>query len=533
MVIAAGGANFPDAAPWEGGAKVWSDSVFIFENGEWRLADSKLPIPLGYGSSVQTPNGILIIGGNNSKQTSERVFLLSYDIVNKRIVIKDYPDLPRPLAYTAAVVNDNQVYLVGGYDGNASTNSMFILDLDNPKKWERGKDFVEGPRSFHSAVIQETSNGSKLFVFGGRNQVNDRAIAIYDNYIAYDLKRKRWEGPRPISLNGKNRAISGSSAQCMGSMHVLVYGGDDGVLFSALQDLNKEVELQESDSTKSQLISKKESILNTHPGFSKDILAFNTITQKWYVYGSLEQGLPVTMLSFGKEDGFYMISGEIAPGVRTPMVKKIALGDAVNSFGVLNYSVVICYFIVTMAIGLYFSRKQKSTKDYFTGGGRVPWWASGISVFGTLLSALTFMAIPAKSFLTDWSYFFLNMTMIFIVPVIACVFIPYFHKLNITTAYEFLENRFNYVARVLGSLSFILFQLGRIGIVLLLPSLAISIVTGVPVEAAVLIMGVLCVAYTTFGGIEAVIWTDVLQVAVLLGEVYWLYFGFFPNQKLA
>lgn len=526
VVIAAGGANFPDAAPWEGGAKVWSDSVFIFENGKWRLADSKLPIPLGYGSSVPTPNGILIIGGNNSKQTSERVFLLSYDIVNKKIVIKDYPDLPQPLAYTAAVVNDNQVYLVGGYDGNASTSSMFILDLDNPKKWERGKDFVEGPRSFHSAVIQETSNGSKLFVFGGRNQVNDRAIAIYDNYIAYDLKRKRWEEPRPISLNGKNRAISGSSAQCMGSMHVLVYGGDDGVLFSALQDLNKEIELQESDSAKSQLISKKESILNTHPGFSKDILAFNTITQKWYVYGSLEQGLPVTMLSYGKEDGFYMISGEIAPGVRTPMVKKIALGDAVNSFGVLNYSVVICYFIVTMAIGLYFSRKQKSTKDYFTGGGRVPWWASGISVFGTLLSALTFMAIPAKSFLTDWSYFFLNMTMIFIVPVIAYVFIPYFHKLNITTAYEFLENRFNYVARVLGSLSFILFQLGRIGIVLLLPSLAISIVTGVPVEAAVLIMGVLCVAYTTFGGIEAVIWTDVLQVAVLLGgsilAIFWL-----------
>lgn len=526
VIIAAGGANFPEGAPWEGGAKVWSDSIFIFKNGEWRIADSRLPMPLGYGSSVQTPNGILIIGGNNSKNTSDKVFLLSYDIANKRVLIEEYPDLPKPLAYTSAAVQDNKVYVVGGYDGATSTNSIFILDLDNPIKWESAKDFIGGPRSFHSAAIQETSNGSKLFVFGGRNQVNDRAIDIYDNYIAYDLRRKLWEEPRPISPNGVNRAISGSSAQVLGSMHVLVYGGDDGVLFSALQDLNEEIELQESDSIKSQLILQKKTILNTHPGFSKDILAFNTITQKWYVYGTLEQSLPVTMLSFGKEDEFYMISGEIAPGVRTPKVKKIALGEAVNSFGTLNYGVLIGYFIITMAIGLYFSRKQKSTKDYFTGGGRVPWWASGISVFGTLLSALTFMAIPAKSFLTDWSYFFLNITMILIVPVIACVFIPYFHRLNISTAYEFLENRFNYVARVLGSLSFILFQLGRIGIVLLLPSLAISIVTGIPVEAAVLIMGVLCVAYTTFGGIEAVIWTDVLQVAVLLGgsilAIFWL-----------
>tara|TARA_R110002049_G_scaffold27843_1_gene95483 strand:+ start:190 stop:2712 length:2523 start_codon:yes stop_codon:yes gene_type:complete len=526
VVIAGGGANFPEGKPWEGGAKVWSDTIFIFENGQWRIADSRLPTPMGYGSSVQTPNGILIIGGNNSKNTSDKVFLLSYDIEHKRVLRKAYPDLPQPLAYTAAAVYDNHVYVVGGHDGTTSTNSIFILDLDNPKKWVRGKDFVGGPRSFHSAAIQESADGPKLFVFGGRNQVNDRAIEIYDNYISYDLKRKFWEEPRTISLNGANRAISGASAQRMGSMHVLVYGGDDGVLFSALQDLNEKIELQESDSTKALLSSKKKEILNSHPGFSKDILALNTITHKWYVYGTMEQGLPVTTLSFEKGDGFYMVSGENAPGVRTPKVKKIVLGEAVNSFGALNYSVVLCYFIVTMAIGLYFSRKQKSTKDYFTGGGRVPWWASGISVFGTLLSALTFMAIPAKSFLTDWSYFFLNMTMILIVPVITCVFIPYFHRLNISTAYEFLEKRFNYLARVLGSLSFILFQLGRIAIVLLLPSLAISIVTGVPVEAAVLIMGVLCVAYTTFGGIEAVIWTDVLQVVVLLGgsilAIFWL-----------
>ncbi|CAN0530415.1 unnamed protein product, partial [Scytosiphon promiscuus] len=127
------------------------------------------------------------------------------------------------------------------------------------------------------------------------------------------------------------------------------------------------------------------------------------------------------------------------------------------------------------------------------------------------------MAIPAKAFITDLSYFMFNMTAILITPVIPFIFIPYFAKLRISTAYEFLENRFNYTARALGSLSFILFQLGRIGIVLLLPSLAVSIVTGIPVEACILLMGILCIIYTAFGGIEAVIWTDVMQVIVLMG----------------
>ncbi len=183
----------------------------------------------------------------------------------------------------------------------------------------------------------------------------------------------------------------------------------------------------------------------------------------------------------------------------------------------MNYLILFLYLLISLAIGIYFSRKQKSTEDFFVGGGRVPWWASGLSVFGTLLSAITFMAIPAKSFISDWSYFFLNIAAIVITPVIALIFIPYFNKLKVSTAYEFLETRFNYLARAIGSLSFILFQLGRIGIVLLLPSLAISIVTGISVETSILIMGVICIAYTTFGGIEAVIWTDVLQVFVLLG----------------
>ncbi|MEZ4970738.1 MAG: sodium/solute symporter [Flavobacteriaceae bacterium] len=335
--------------------------------------------------------------------------------------------------------------------------------------------------------------------------------------MSYNLKTQSWEEEGEVLIDAKPVVLMGASAEAMGSMHILVYGGSDEMLFNQLENYGQQISNVKNDSIQQQLILERNRILNEHPGFSKNILAYNTITKKWFRYASLDTKIPVTALSFRDKDEFVIVSGEISPGIRTPKIQAFQISDATHPFGLLNYGILAAYLCISLLIGLYFSRKQRSTEDYFTGGGRIPWWASGLSVFGTLLSAITFMAIPAKAFITDWSYFMLNMTAILITPVIAYIFIPYFAKLRISTAYEFLENRFNYTARALGSLSFILFQLGRIGIVLLLPSLAVSIVTGIPVEACILIMGILCIIYTAFGGIEAVIWTDVMQVLVLMG----------------
>jgi len=210
----------------------------------------------------------------------------------------------------------------------------------------------------------------------------------------------------------------------------------------------------------------------------------------------------------------------------TFLISSSGLAELVNkdAFGFINYLVLIFYLLFAVLVGLHFGKKQKSTKDYFVGGGRIPWWASGLSVFATLLSAITFMAIPAKTFVDDWSFFMLNIAAILIAPFIANVFIPFYNKLQIITAYEFLEKRFSYFVRAIGSASFILFQLGRVGIILLLPSLAISVVAGIPVSLSIIVMGVLCVIYTSVGGIEAVVWTDVMQVFVLLGGSLFAFF---------
>ena len=127
------------------------------------------------------------------------------------------------------------------------------------------------------------------------------------------------------------------------------------------------------------------------------------------------------------------------------------------------------------------------------------------------------MAIPAKAFATDWSYLLFNAGIVLVVPLITAVFIPFFRRLNVTTAYEYLELRFNALIRVVCSVSFIIFQIGRMAVVLLLPSIALNIVTGIDIFLCIGMMGVLSLAYTLMGGIEAVVWTEAVQVVVLLG----------------
>ena len=517
VLIVAGGANFPDGLPWEGGKKIYSNQIYMLKEGQWRLSEQTLPLPIAYGASVSIPKGILFLGGENKTVTSDKVFLLQHNSTSNSIKIINYPSLPEPLAYSSAVVEDNFVYIVGGKNSKKSVNSFYRLSLSDKSKWEKLNAFPGAPRALHAAAIQETKDSRKLFVIGGRNQIAGKKSETLTDYLSYDLNEGIWKNEGEIKVKDKSKVLMGAAAESMGSMHIMVFGGSDEVLFDQLENIVLELGRTQNDSIAASLTSKRDKILNTHPGFSKEILAYNSITKKWFVYDSLPTKIPVTALSFKKGDEFFMVSGEVSPGIRTPKVQKFKIAADTQPFGAINYTVLVLYLLISLGIGVYFMRKQKSTEDYFMGGGRIPWWAAGLSVFGTLLSAITFMAIPAKAFITDWSFFFLNITAILITPVIAFIFIPFFNTLKIRTAYEYLEKRFNYSARAFGSLSFILFQLGRIGIVLLLPSLAISIVTGIPVETSILIMGLLCILYTTFGGIEAVIWTDVLQVIVLLG----------------
>ncbi len=528
VLIIAGGANFPGLKPWEGGEKVWWNDIYVLrENGsgeyEWIVKpDFKLPQKLAYGVSVQTEEGVICIGGDDGVSKSSKVFELKWDNINEKVVIENLPSLPHPLAYMSGARLGDKIYITGGIESSESTKSFYSLDMSKKDSesltWKKLSSWPGAPRAFSMTISQSDGHENALFLFGGRNIQSGQRPELLADAFKYIPSKDQWTTLTDIGTGHKKTLLMAGTAIAKGSHHIIFLGGSNGSVFTklvALEEVLKDTlkAEEEINSLKAQQLD----ILDNHPGFKRDVLSYNTITGVWAKIGELSKGSPVTTHAFDFEGKTIIPSGEISPGIRTTDILQIEWTGLDSSFGLVNYVVVFIYLIGMVGIGVYFSLRQKSTNDYFKGGGRVPWWAAGLSIFGTMLSAITFMAIPAKTYATDWAYFMLNMTIIITTPLISWLFIPFYNKLNITSAYEYLELRFNLLTRLLGSASFIIFQLGRIGIVLFLPSIAISIVTGVDVRVCILVMGILSVIYTVMGGIEAVIWTDVVQVIVLLG----------------
>ena len=182
-----------------------------------------------------------------------------------------------------------------------------------------------------------------------------------------------------------------------------------------------------------------------------------------------------------------------------------------------DWIVIGLYFVVMFFIGMFFAKRTKSTDDYFKAGGRVPALVTAMSIYATALSSISFIAIPASVYNNSWLLGMAPLGIILMVLWAAYTFVPFFRRVNVTTAYEYLGRRFDNSFRLVGSLTFILFHVVRMAIVIYLPTLAIQQV--VPTLNPVLItiiVSIFCVAYTSMGGIEAVLWSDAIQTVVLL-----------------
>lgn len=198
--------------------------------------------------------------------------------------------------------------------------------------------------------------------------------------------------------------------------------------------------------------------------------------------------------------------------------KRLDFVSKVGKLEITDYLVIGIYMTFLVLIGASAGRKTKTTEGYFLGRRKVPWWAVGISLYATGTSAISFLAIPTKTYVTNQVYGLGTLWGPLFMILAAFTVIPILRGIKITSTYEYLQARFSRSVRLFGAFISVAFQLGgRMSVVLLLPSLALSAVTGIDVFAAILIMGVLATIYTVVGGITAVIWTDVLQVTVLLG----------------
>jgi len=182
----------------------------------------------------------------------------------------------------------------------------------------------------------------------------------------------------------------------------------------------------------------------------------------------------------------------------------------------LDIVTLVAYLLGMAAIGVYFSRRNNSTEEYFVGGRSISGWVIGLSLVGTSISSITFLAYPADAFKTGWLRYLPNLMLPLAVVIAAYVFLPFFRRGDTMTAYQYLEERFGPSIRIYGAVAFITGQLVRISLILYLLSLLVQEVSGLSPIASILIGGLFVGLYTLIGGIDAVIWTDVIQTVVLV-----------------
>ena len=182
--------------------------------------------------------------------------------------------------------------------------------------------------------------------------------------------------------------------------------------------------------------------------------------------------------------------------------------------------VVVAYWAFMAGLGIRFSRRQTSTEAYFVGKRSVPGWAMGMSMLATMISSVTFVAYPGSSYAGNWSLLVPGFLIVPTLPLVAKVVIPFYREAVGVTAYEYFQKRFGLPARLYASAAFVLAHFSKMGFVLYLMALTISAMTGWSMTLVIVIAAVIIVFYTVLGGIEAVVWTDVVQ-----GFVLWVGMG--------
>ncbi|MDD4102970.1 MAG: sodium:solute symporter [Kiritimatiellae bacterium] len=318
------------------------------------------------------------------------------------------------------------------------------------------------------------------FVFEGDNGGSDGNAAGYEIEVAPGGVAGAWRAlPPPVAKSGgRTYHIIGGSVLPMGHQHLLLTARD-------------------SDS-----------------GALK-VVAYHTVTAGWFELGEVP-GAPageLTLLPDGT-DGFLVCvaqEGGLTAYSRARMLRA-------EKFPLLNYVVVAFYFacLLGAAAVMMIRNRRQTANEYFKGDGKLPWWAVGVSIYAAMFSAISMIAGPGISYLLNWSYFTIVISKLLIVPIIACFYLPFFRRLNVTSAYEYLEARFNLACRVFASAAFAGFMIFRAALVVFLPALAVSAIADVPLDATIIGLMVIAAVYCVAGGIKGIVWGDFYQGLILI-----------------
>lgn len=292
VLFVAGGANFPDKLPWEGGTKTWHDRIFALKRGAtaWHEA-GRLPQPGGYGVSLSTPEGVLLIGGGDATRNFTAVNRARWN--GKAVEFEPLPALPVPLAMMAGALLNRTVYVAGGLDHPAATKaSALFLALDLDQVAAGWKTLAAWPGPARMLATAGAQDGS-FYLFGGADLTAGPDGKPVRQWLRDAYRFTPGKGWRRIADLPRPSVAAPSPAAAVGEAHLFLLGGDDG----------------------SQLGTSP----STHPGFPRGVLAYHTAANAWAEAGTLPFSL-VTTTGVLWDGRLIVPGGETRPGVRSTEV---------------------------------------------------------------------------------------------------------------------------------------------------------------------------------------------------------------------
>jgi N-acetylneuraminate epimerase len=313
QIIIAGGNNFPEGLPWEGGIKKYYNRVIVYNNQKDTLLNTftfNLPANVAYAAVAQLKDGIFYAGGENENGPLSSAYFIKKS-KSQSFEIIELPSLPIAISNAVAVATENAVYVLGGANKEGVSNKVWKLSLNNFKKGWTAQASMPQPTAFSAAAIAN----EHIYIMGGRCKEANGISKIYKEVYAFDVENNFWEQKASLP-----ETVSAACAVAIDNNKILFIGGDKIVVFHEVEMLAAKIAATTDTTIKKELTVVKNNLQKTHPGFSKDVLAYDATLNKWSPYAQLNFTAPVTTSAFLFNHKILLPVGEIKPGIRTPYI---------------------------------------------------------------------------------------------------------------------------------------------------------------------------------------------------------------------
>ena len=332
-LLVAGGCNFPDKLGVEGGKKVFYDEILLFNKtqNQWQTI-GKLPEAAAYGVSVAIPDGYLWIGGQTATNSLANCYKVQYS-KEKALTLTSFPALPEPLDNFSGASVGSKVFVAGGNASGKASNKVFYINTATDKEWKQLPDFLGDARVQPVLAAIEKDNDTLLYVLGGFfGGDTTKTPTMGEKVLAFSLKQQQWhEVALQENPNKEIFSLTGATALAIDNRYIACFGGVNHSLFintiTDLYHLGKDTSL--TDEQRKQKNYDYMSHYMTQPiayyKFNQECYLFDTHTKQWSVLNIQPDFARAGATLVGTSSEFYLIQGELKPGVRSPKTYKLKI----------------------------------------------------------------------------------------------------------------------------------------------------------------------------------------------------------------